>query len=436
MTPTPVRILARETQSRWKIPYFICFFFYDSKSIYTLNFHVLTNECKALGLLVNSAKDGDKETVERICRDREVNVNELLDIGGVRKAALHLAASHDRLGVLQVLIDHGADIEVKSSPNGWTPIHEAVELRHLDIVKALVARHADVNIPYPNGMTPLYKAVYYENLVIASFLQEHGAAVDSDRATHCLPRAAARPRLDVVQFLVNHGADINDPNTCPLGMATRHKRINNVKYLVDRGADVDIQDIFGYVPAQIAAACGWVEGLRYFMEEVGVRGDLNWKDAAFELFLGSEDSQSAATVEYLIDNGFIDVDTQDSAGATLLYRAWERGRTCTVNTLLAKTSNPISRSRTGETIWDLARMAGKPKLLDEIENLASEKKFPAATSITPCRGHGKRVPAKDIPKSGDSKNAGLHKCWSWLNIRTTEVKYQLSAERNVSTNMC
>ena len=379
--------------------------------------------------------------------DREVDVNELYEADGIRKAALHLAAKLGHLEILQELIKYGANIEVQTSHADWRPVHEAVEYSQFNIIKALVNRHEDTNVAYPRGMTLIYKALFRERIDIAKFLQQHGAAVDPVCATNCLPRAVARPNLGVIELLVDHGADINDPDKQPLCMATRCERIDNVRLLVKCGAKVNIKDPSGYVPAQIAASRGWLEGLKFFMNEGRVKRNLDWLSAAFELCSpgwGSGDKRSASTIKYLSDRGFIDVDSQDSKGATLLYTAWQLGWQKTVRMLLEKTSNPICRSRTGETTWDIALMAGQAKPLSWITDFAVEcsrgprkKKF-SATCLSSCSDRRRILHRKDLDKdsllSDHARNAdNHHNYWSWLNIHATEVKSNFH-DKNVWTD--
>lgn len=281
--------------------------------------------------------------VARLCQDRKINVNELFDLGsGHSKAALHAAATGGDLKVHQELVSHGA--------NG----------------------HADVNLGYLSGFTLLYQAVLLEKLEIAEFLQKHGAIVDPVLATRCLAHALARPKTEIVEFLVSHGAEINGQDMHPLHIATRSKQLDNVKFLmIKKGLNVHAQDESGYTPAQIAATVGWLEGLKFFMKETGIKPNPDWKDAAFEIFMHSEDPEEAATIKYLIDNELIHIDSRDSDGATLLYRAWELGRMKTVEVLLPRTANPVARSRAGETRWDIAMMAEKPWNVSKYRNLPS-----------------------------------------------------------------
>src|SRR5690348_4251365 len=58
--------------------------------------------------------------------------------------ALHQAAESGQEESVITLLEHGAKVDARSK-NGWTPLMGAVALRHLEVVKLLVARGAKIN---------------------------------------------------------------------------------------------------------------------------------------------------------------------------------------------------------------------------------------------------------------------------------------------------
>jgi len=82
------------------------------------------------------------------------NVN-AVDIRG--KTCLHIAATHDRNDIVELLLKYGADINAKSD-GGWTPLHNACEKGSVVILRILLKAGSDINAKLLNGMTGLHLA--------------------------------------------------------------------------------------------------------------------------------------------------------------------------------------------------------------------------------------------------------------------------------------
>ncbi len=71
----------------------------------------------------------------------------------------HLAAIRGKFAVFPALLQAGADPNAKNSKTGLTALHKAVELGLLEVVKALIAKRADINQTDNDGNTPLHTAL-------------------------------------------------------------------------------------------------------------------------------------------------------------------------------------------------------------------------------------------------------------------------------------
>jgi ankyrin repeat protein len=82
--------------------------------------------------------------------------------------------------------------------------------------------------------------------------------------------AARNGHFDVVQYLVEHGADIeqsdNSRDKTPLLAAAFKGHYDIVKYLVDKGAKVNVQAINGWTPLHDAAYVGSVDVVKYLVD--------------------------------------------------------------------------------------------------------------------------------------------------------------------------
>ena len=60
---------------------------------------------------------------------------------------LHLAAGYNRVGVVEVLIKHGADVHAKDK-GGLVPLHNACSYGHYDVAELLVKVSLNIFITF------------------------------------------------------------------------------------------------------------------------------------------------------------------------------------------------------------------------------------------------------------------------------------------------
>ena len=106
--------------------------------------------------------------------------------------------------VIGLLIDHGADIHVKSSYQSGI-LHECYQAEACEM---LIQFGVDPNSRDRSGNTPLHECMFIE---VAKVLVDHGAEIDAkcDQGITPLIEAAAMGNYDLVKFLIEKGADIH-----------------------------------------------------------------------------------------------------------------------------------------------------------------------------------------------------------------------------------
>ena len=67
---------------------------------------------------------------------------------------LLVAVDHARLGVVQLLVEHGVDINAQSSDTGSSALHEAAHGEERTIIAYLVKNGADKTLTNNSGETP------------------------------------------------------------------------------------------------------------------------------------------------------------------------------------------------------------------------------------------------------------------------------------------
>ena len=89
----------------------------------------------------------------------------------VDESPLMMAAFKGHIEIVRALIARGADI----NKTGWTPLHYAATGSHNTIVSLLLEEHAYIDAESPNGTTPLMMAAQYGSAATVRQLLEAGA---------------------------------------------------------------------------------------------------------------------------------------------------------------------------------------------------------------------------------------------------------------------
>jgi ankyrin repeat protein len=137
-----------------------------------------------------------------------------------------------------------------SSLSAVTPLMLAAGSGYLDIMKLLLAHHADVKATDSRGWTALANAAEYNQVEAAKLLIANGAAIESrdKRQWTVLMIAAGAGAIDCVKLLVEAGADIEAKDVngfTPLARASTAGSIAVVQYLIDRHANVNATNSSG-----------------------------------------------------------------------------------------------------------------------------------------------------------------------------------------------
>ncbi|ODM14982.1 hypothetical protein SI65_09477 [Aspergillus cristatus] len=162
---------------------------------------------------------------------------------------IYWAARNGRLRILELILQHGTNPNTRTTP-GRTPLHEACQRNHIECVRLLLSKKADVNArSYSDGWSPLHEAVYNGHAELTKLLLDHGALPDipliqPDSKTP-LHFAADKQRLGILQLLLRWGADPNSlmlEDMTPLHLAAAGGWAPGISEIVDSGAFIDARD--------------------------------------------------------------------------------------------------------------------------------------------------------------------------------------------------
>ncbi|XP_016363419.1 tankyrase, TRF1-interacting ankyrin-related ADP-ribose polymerase b [Sinocyclocheilus anshuiensis] len=230
---------------------------------------------------LEAAKAGDLDTVKQLCSPQNVNCR---DLEGRHSTPLHFAAGYNRVAVVEYLLHHGADVHAKDK-GGLVPLHNACSYGHYEVAELLVRHGASVNVADLWKFTPLHEAAAKGKYEICKLLLKHGAdpskknrdgntaldmVKDGDtdiqdllRGDAALLDAAKKGCLARVQKLCSpeniNCRDTQGRNSTPLHLAAGYNNLEVAEYLLEHGADVNAQDKGGLIPLHNAASYGHVD---------------------------------------------------------------------------------------------------------------------------------------------------------------------------------
>jgi len=154
----------------------------------------------------------------------------------------------------------GADVN-EAQPDGTRPIHWAVYKVDYEVLEALIAKKAKVDVTNDFGSTPLAEAAMLADARMVKALLAGGAKPDTPNqdGQTALMLAIKTGDLPVVEMLVNAGANVNAHETfhnqtaLMWAAASPKNAPEMVKLLLAKGADVKPRAQFSDWPSQISS---------------------------------------------------------------------------------------------------------------------------------------------------------------------------------------
>ncbi|KAK7134316.1 hypothetical protein R3I93_017659 [Phoxinus phoxinus] len=228
--------------------------------------------------LLEASKSGDLEVVKKLCNLQNVNCR---DVEGRQSTPLHFAAGYNRVAVVEYLLLHGADVHAKDK-GGLVPLHNACSYGHYEVAELLVIHGAVVNVADLWKFTPLHEAAAKGKYEICKLLLQHGAdptkknrdgntpldlVKDEDtdiqdllRGDAALLDAAKKGCLTRVKKICTpdnvNCRDTQGRHSTPLHLAAGYNNLEVAEYLLQHGAEVNSQDKGGLIPLHNAASYG------------------------------------------------------------------------------------------------------------------------------------------------------------------------------------
>ncbi|MBO4405988.1 MAG: ankyrin repeat domain-containing protein [Alphaproteobacteria bacterium] len=249
--------------------------------------------------------------------------------------ALMLAANNGHYGMVQLLLEHGADVNIKSNKGNTALMAAVVNRGRYGMLQLLLEHGADPNIRQGSeNDSPLI-------FVIKRMVEVKSRLPEEDKTYLDM--------LKMLELLIKHGADKNvtdkDGKTA-LMLAAEEGKMKIAKLLLKKPSDLNVEviDLLLSGKNNIPGSKAWI-------------------------------SEKSGSVLKAMP---INVNAQDKNGRTALMSATDRGHYEMVQLLLEHGADVSIKNKRGGTVLDCAKSSGNDKIVgivkDAIEKLEEKAK--------------------------------------------------------------
>ena len=222
----------------------------NNEGIQTLKYVLETNDSRLVkgsrgvshGNTLHAASAGGHTEIVQILLEKgaEVNVK-----GGHYGTALIAASRQGHIEIVQILLEKGAEINIKGGHYGTALVAASLE-GYTEIVQILLEKGAEINIKGGHYGTALVAASLEGYTEIVQILLEKGAEINIKGGYYgtALEAASFKGHTEVVRILLEKGAKVNTQTQSraygtALGVASLSGHIEIVQILLEKGAEVN-----------------------------------------------------------------------------------------------------------------------------------------------------------------------------------------------------
>ena len=336
----------------------------------------LLGDIQTFSPLIRAAERGRTEVVKLLLeKGADVNVKQI----GTGATALIMASQGGHTEVVKLLLEKGADVNAKDN-NGITALLIASSKGRTEVVKLLLGKGADVNVKTTNdGTTAMWQASQNGHTEVVKLLLEKGADVNAkdNNGITALLIVSSKGQTEVVKLLLGKGAEVNAKTTndgvTALWQAAWQGHIEVIKLLLEKGADVNVKKTTNGATALMAAAeSGHTEVVKLLLEK---GADVNAKDTTdgtTVLWRAARDGR-VDVVKLLLEKGADMNVKRTTDGVTPLMMAAQKGHTEIVKLLMRKGADVNIRANNGVTALGAARREGHTDIVQLLEKAGAKE---------------------------------------------------------------
>eukprot|EP00731_Ephydatia_muelleri_P012188 Em0006g1082a len=296
---------------------------------------------------------------------------------------LMLAAREGHLTVAELLLLHGAQVNVPSGSENNIPLTLACWKGHRNVVELLLRNHSNIEHQNKAGCTPLMLAAREGHREATQLLLDYGAQINVPSGSNDdtpLTLACWKGHEDVVSLLISRKSNVNHQTKTgctPLMEATREGHIGVARLLLCAGADVETPDNYGQSPFFMACWKGHAD-VAALLLEYDANKDCRTKTGITPLFQACRENH-VEVVKLLLDYGCNPSTPFPNSRECPLTLAAEKGHTELAQLLLSRNANVESRTKKGCTPFSSPAKMATRTLPSCYPNMELTQSAPVAT---------------------------------------------------------
>lgn len=244
----------------------------------------------------------------------------------VRDHLQHDAVAAGRLVVVQMLLDHGADVNPPNLKpdygiNPGTPLHDATKAAFHEGMVLLIEHKADVNAVTDSNNTALHLAAENGFAQCMNVLLDGEANITAHNHRGYTPLHSATGHLRCMAVLLGHSASVDvqdNVGSTPLHVAANDGRVKSMMMLLEHEASVDAEDFQGLTPLHDAAKGRKLKSMEVLLER-GANVEARTDEGATPLHTSASNWFTNGIQLLLRKN--VDIEAKTTGGKTPLQMA-------------------------------------------------------------------------------------------------------------------
>lgn len=313
-------------------------------------------------ILYYALKEKNKELVNFLLKQKNIDASINVQYAKKSLTPLMLAFEMDDINIIKAFIAKTADVNAKDN-NGNTALHYAIKLGNPELVKLLIDAGADVNIENNNLESPIFHALKSKKdkyRPILKMLYDKDAyinkATDKYFENKKFFEAIEKNKPKEIEQALDLGFDINTKDESgkkALELAIDRNNLEMVKLLIKRGANIN--ELSSNKSLLLNLASIWVDDqsiIEFLIDSL--KTNINMQDnSGNTLLINLSDCfwKKIKTYQKLVNIPKCNVNIQNNDGETALMKAVKSLKQENIELLLTRPDIDLNiKDKNGETV--------------------------------------------------------------------------------------